>query len=69
MPSGTVKWFNAGKGYGFIRPDDGSQDVFIHISALERAGIGRPAEGQKLSYALQCEPNKGRVSAANLKVA
>jgi ATP-dependent RNA helicase RhlE len=69
MPSGTVIWFNAVKGYGFIQPDDGSQDVFIHISALERAGIGRPAEGQKLSYDLQREPNKGRLSAANLKVA
>jgi CspA family cold shock protein len=69
MPSGTVIWFNAGKGYGFIRPDDGGQDVFIHISALERAGIGHPAEGQKLSYDLQREPKKGCFSAANLKVA
>jgi ATP-dependent RNA helicase RhlE len=68
-PSGTVKWFNAMKGYGFIRPDDGSEDVFIHISAVDRAGIGRPAEGQKLSYDLQREPQKGRLSAANLKVA
>jgi ATP-dependent RNA helicase RhlE len=68
-PSGTVIWFNARKGYGFIQPDDGSQDVFIHISALERAGIGHPAEGQKLSYDLQREPKKGRFSAANLKVA
>jgi CspA family cold shock protein len=64
-----VIWFNARKGYGFIQPDDGSQDVFIHISALERAGIGHPAEGQKLSYDLQREPKKGRFSAANLKVA
>lgn len=69
MPSGTVKWFNAGKGYGFIRPDDGGQDVFIHISALERAGIGRPAEGQKLSYDLQRDPKRGRHSAANPKAA
>lgn len=69
MPTGTVKWFNAMKGYGFIQPDDGSQDVFIHISAVDRAGIARPAEGQKLSYDLQREPKKGRVSAANLKVA
>lgn len=69
MPTGTVKWFNAMKGYGFIQPDDGSQDVFIHISAVDRAGIGRPVEGQKLSYDLQRDPKKGRVSAANLKVA
>ena len=67
--TGTVKWFNAMKGYGFIQPDDGSQDVFIHISAVDSAGIGRPAEGQKLRYDLQREPRKGRVSAANLKVA
>ena len=69
MLTGTVKWFNAMKGYGFIQPDDGSQDVFIHISAVDRAGIERPAEGQKLSYDLQRELQKGRVSAANLKVA
>jgi ATP-dependent RNA helicase RhlE len=68
-PTGTVKWFNTMKGYGFIQPDDGSQDVFIHISALERAGIGRPTEGQKLSYDLQREDNTGRVSATNLKAA
>jgi ATP-dependent RNA helicase RhlE len=68
-PCGTVKWFNAMKGYGFIQPDDGGQDVFIHGSAVDRAGIGRPAEGQKLSYDLQREPKKGRVSAANLEVA
>jgi CspA family cold shock protein len=64
-----VKWFNAMKGYGFIQPDDGGQDVFIHGSAVDRAGIGRPAEGQKLSYDLQREPKKGRFSAANLEVA
>lgn len=69
MPTGTVKWFNSSKGYGFIQPDDGSQDVFIHISAVDRAGIGRLAEGQKLSYDVQREPKKGRLSAANLKVA
>jgi len=68
-PTGTVKWFDATKGYGFIQPDDGSRDVFIHISAVDRAGIGHPAEGQKLSYDLEHEPKKGRLAAANLKVA
>jgi CspA family cold shock protein len=68
MATGTVKWFNAQKGFGFIQPDDGGQDVFLHISAVERSGIGNPAEGQKLSYELQRDPKKGRVSAANLKV-
>lgn len=68
MPTGTVKWFNAVKGYGFIQPDDGGQDVFVHISAVERSGIGHPSEGQKLSYELQRDPKRGRVSAANLKV-
>lgn len=69
MPTGTVKWFNAMKGYGFIQPDDGSDDVFVHISDVERSGIGNPAEGQKLTYDLQRDPKKGRVSAANLKIA
>ena len=51
MSTGTVKWFNPTKGYGFITPDDGGQDVFLHISAIERAGLSSVAEGQKLSYA------------------
>jgi CspA family cold shock protein len=68
MATGTVKWFNAQKGFGFIQPDDGGQDVFVHISAVERSGIGNPAEGQRLSYDLQRDPKKGRVSAANLRV-
>lgn len=68
MATGTVKWFNAQKGFGFIQPDDGGQDVFVHISAVERSGIGNPAEGQRLSYELQRDARKGRVSAANLKV-
>ena len=67
MPSGKVKWFNAQKGFGFIEPDDGGQDVFVHISAVERAGIPNPTEGQALSYELQRDPKKGKVSAANLK--
>ena len=67
MATGTVKWFNMQKGFGFIQPDDGGQDVFLHISAVERSGIGNPQEGQKLSYELQRDPKKGRVAAANLK--
>jgi CspA family cold shock protein len=50
MATGTVKWFNSVKGYGFIQPDDGGQDVFVHISAVERAGLGQLNEGQKVSY-------------------
>ncbi len=50
MPTGTVKWFNANKGFGFIQPDDGGPDVFVHISAVERSGISNPNEGQKLSF-------------------
>jgi len=65
MPTGKVKWFNGQKGFGFIAPDDGSKDVFVHISAVERAGLGSLNEGQKLSYDLQQE--RGKTSAANLK--
>jgi CspA family cold shock protein len=67
MPIGTVKWFNAQKGFGFIQPEDGSKDVFVHISAVERAGIGNLAEGQKLSFDLQNDPRSGKASAGNLK--
>ena len=63
---GTVKWFNGTKGYGFIQPDAGGADVFVHISAVERAGLRDLREGQKLSYELATE--KGKTSAANLKV-
>ena len=66
MSNGTVKWFNAQKGYGFIQPDDGSKDVFVHISAVERAGIGNLREGQKLSYELE-RGQQGRTSAVALK--
>jgi CspA family cold shock protein len=66
MSTGTVKWFNAQKGFGFIQPDEGGQDVFVHISAVERSGINNPEEGQKLSYELERD-RKGRVSAANLR--
>jgi CspA family cold shock protein len=68
MSVGTVKWFNAQKGFGFIAPDDGSKDVFVHISAVEGAGIGNLSEGQKLSYELETG-RQGKVSAVNLKLA
>ena len=66
MPLGTVKWFNAQKGYGFIQPDDGSKDVFVHISAVERAGIGNLRDGQKLSFEIE-RGQQGKTSAVNLK--
>jgi len=64
---GTVKWFNAQKGYGFIQPDGGGADVFVHISAVERSGIGTLQEGQKISYDEQRDPKRGKSSAENLK--
>ncbi|HEV2162185.1 MAG TPA: cold-shock protein [Stellaceae bacterium] len=67
MAIGTVKWFNAQKGYGFIAPESGGKDVFVHISALERAGIGSLNEGQKVSFDLE-QSQQGRTSAANLKL-
>jgi CspA family cold shock protein len=69
MSNGTVKWFNAQKGFGFIQPEDGSKDVFVHISAVEKAGIGHLAEGQKLSFDVQNDPRSGKASACNLKTA
>ena len=68
MAVGTVKWFNAQKGFGFIVPDDGSKDVFVHIRAVERSGIGNLSEGQKLSYDLETG-RQGKTSAVNLKQA
>jgi cold shock protein len=65
MAIGTVKWFNAQKGFGFIQPQDGGKDVFVHITAVERAGIGNLKEGQKISYDI--EQNRGKDSACNLK--
>jgi len=67
MPTGTVKWFNLTKGIGFIAPEDGSDDAFVHISAVERAGLGTLAEGQKVTYELEPGRN-GRMAAANLQL-
>lgn len=67
MPIGTVKWFNNTKGFGFIQPDKGGTDVFVHISAVERAGLSSLAEGQKVSYEEQRDPKRGKTSAENLK--
>jgi cold shock protein len=67
MATGIVKWFNPTKGYGFIQPDQGGADVFVHITALEAAGLRTLNEGQKVSYELAT--NKGKTSAANLKLA
>jgi CspA family cold shock protein len=68
MPVGTVKWFNATKGYGFIQPDDGSKDVFVHISEVQRAGMQSLNEGQKLDYEVQ-PGNQGKSSATRLQQA
>jgi CspA family cold shock protein len=67
MSIGTVKWFNSIKGFGFIQPEDGSADVFVHISAVERAGLSNLQEGQKLSFALE-SGKQGKTSAVDLKV-
>ncbi len=67
MATGTVKWFNSAKGFGFIEPEDGSKDAFVHISAVERAGLSSLSEGQKVSYELQ-PGQKGKSAAANLSV-
>lgn len=68
MALGTVKWFNPTKGYGFIKPDDGGPDVFVHISAVERAGYTNLAEGTKISYELKVDPRRGKSSAENLRL-
>ncbi|HIJ64149.1 MAG TPA: cold-shock protein [Rhodospirillaceae bacterium] len=67
MPNGTVKWFNATKGYGFIARDDGGADVFVHISAVERSGLNGLNEGQKVSFDEELDAKKGKTSAVNLK--
>jgi CspA family cold shock protein len=69
MATGTVKWFNATKGFGFIQPDDGAQDVFVHISAVQRAGLASLQDGQKIEYDLVTDKRSGRVSADNLQAA
>ena len=66
MPSGTVKWFSRQKGYGFIQPDTGGKDVFVHVSEVEKAGLSGLPEGAKVTYDIV--PNKGKESAENLKV-
>jgi CspA family cold shock protein len=67
MPIGTVKWFNSTKGFGFIQPENGGNDVFVHISAVERAGLRTLNEGQRVSYEEQRDPKRGKSSAENLK--
>jgi CspA family cold shock protein len=69
MTQGTVKWFNDQKGFGFIQPDDGSKDVFVHISAVERAGMRSLNEGQKVSYDIVADRRTGKSSADNLRAA
>lgn len=67
MTQGTVKWFNSQKGFGFIQPDDGSKDVFVHISAVERAGLQSLNEGQKVTYDIVADRRTGKSSADNLR--
>ena len=68
MPTGTVKWFNATKGFGFIQPEDGGADVFVHISAVERAGLRGLDEGQAVSYDIEQDRRTGKASATNLRI-
>lgn len=67
MTTGTVKWFNAQKGFGFIQPDQGGADAFVHISAVERSGLGMLSEGQKVSFELVADRRSGKMSAENLR--
>jgi cold shock protein len=69
MATGTVKWYNETKGYGFIQPDNGGKDIFVHASALERAGMRGLAEGQKISYEVEADRRTGKESATNLQKA
>ena len=69
MQNGTVKWFNATKGFGFIQPDDGGADVFVHISAVERAGMNQLVEGQKISFELERDRKSGKMAAGQLQAA
>ncbi|MEC9432616.1 MAG: cold-shock protein [Pseudomonadota bacterium] len=67
MATGTVKWFNGTKGYGFIAPDEGGSDVFVHISAVERSGLNGLDEGQKIGFEIEVDQRRGKSSAVNLK--
>ena len=67
MATGTVKWFNGQKGFGFIKPDDGGADVFVHISAVERAGLGTLNEGQKIGFEMERDQRSGKMSAGQLQ--
>jgi len=69
MTTGTVKWFNGQKGFGFIQPNDGGKDVFVHISAVERAGLSGLAEGQKVNFEIKADKMRGKTSAENLSLA
>lgn len=69
MSVGTVKWFNSVKGFGFIQPEDGGNDVFVHVSAVERAGLGNLKEGQRLNFEVELSPKNGKTSAVNLTAA
>jgi cold shock protein len=69
MTTGTVKWYNATKGFGFIQPDDGGNDAFVHVSAIERAGLSDLQEGQKISYELVKDTRSGKMSADKLQAA
>ncbi len=69
MATGTVKWFNGQKGFGFIQPNDGGNDVFVHISAVERAGLTGLAEGQRVNFEIRTDPKRGKSSAENLSLA
>ena len=68
MATGTVKWSNGQKGFGFIQPDDGGNDVFVHVSAVERAGLSGLAEGQRVSFEIKVDTRRGKSSAENLRV-
>ncbi|MGH8336025.1 MAG: cold-shock protein [Gammaproteobacteria bacterium] len=69
MATGTVKWFNEQKGYGFIQPDEGGADIFVHISAVERSGLGGLREGQKIGFELERDKRSGKMAAGNLTAA
>ncbi|AWN37467.1 cold-shock protein [Methylobacterium radiodurans] len=69
MTIGTVKWFNGTKGFGFIQPEDGSKDVFVHISAVERSGMQTLSEGQRIAFEMETDRRTGKQSAGNLKAA